>query len=264
MLTPEGSQPNHEAHRGIIVRQFQARLNGTETSDFTFSIMRHTLGSVPRLILEIGLPFWFLDGLAKGTAQFRKGDFIRGDIENMLPPREIDVYYGNSDRLQQWYSVADVALGYSNAWKILAWEAQRADQLQVDVLEGTLERKYPPRIDVSSGNVARFDLKMIANDWPGVVPISISGVQQGTFALAANTIGSTHRLYRWSRSVGAWETFGLGSDGSGEFQLDREIADGTFTFTYNLGLELDDVQSCESFAFGPSPPSTPGGACLLL
>ncbi len=264
MLTPEGSQLDHEAHRGIIIRQFHARLNGTETSDFTFSVMRNGNRTVPRLILEIGLPLWFLESLQAGTAQFRQGDFIRGDIEQLLPPRESAVYYGDSQRLRQWYADANVLSEYSNAWKILSLEAQRGDAFQVNILQGSLERKYPPRIHVSEANEAQFTLEMLADDWPGVLPISIAGVQQNTFALGGKAVATTYRLYRWSNIASAWQVFGVGVDGSSDFQLDREISDGTFTFTYSLRLEFDAVQSCEHFVFGSILPDSSNSSCSIF
>ena len=238
------------AHRGIIVRNFKAQFGGVAwppagdeatTSPFTFNIIRGMDSG--RLTVELGLP----QAVLNGTIQLLEGDFMTGDIEQFLLPVKIEAYYGNSIRLANWYSTADVAGDATNAWKIVGYEASRGDELGIDIFDGTLERKYTPRIRASSTattSEAKFNLR-IPTDWPGVLPVSISGVflSDATFNTESD-LG--HRLWRWVSD--AWVEVAP----DGKYQVDRDIADGSYTFTYSLKLEFETptLQGCEQFYFG--------------
>lgn len=164
----------HFAHRGLIIRDWRAKLNGidhsTGTPPFTFSLMGSGWGE-KSLALEIGLN----TNVFSDTIQV--GDFVEADVELFLFPTRPEVHYGASARLSAWLTGTGQDGGtLSDAgWKIAQYEAERGDLMAVAVGAGTLERRFPPRIrvDESTGEV-EFSL-VLASDWPGVLPIVVCG-----------------------------------------------------------------------------------------
>ena len=70
---------------------------------------------------------------------------------------------------------------------------------------------------------------------------------------------SGHRLWRWVSD--AWVEIAT----DGKYQVDRDIADGSYTFTYSLKLEFETptLQGCEQFYFGTAAtqPAEENGSC---
>lgn len=265
MLTNPTTNLHQRAHRGIVVRNFHGRLNGEawppagiEVSPFTFSLIksRNNNPSKNTVSLELGLPNDFLVKVEKGEAKFLEGDYLAGDLELLLPPRQTGDYYGRSQRLKDWMAEAGVDSDFKNGWKITAKEASMGDDIVTKVFAGTLERRYHPRIQVDSADEARFNLKIPAG-MPGILPITISGVEATKSFSSILLERPSGKLWRF---VGSWEEFGEG----GDYQLEKDVLDNSYTFVYSLRLEFDVVGDCEQFAFQPEAPFIENGNCDIV
>ncbi|KAL3912043.1 MAG: hypothetical protein SGILL_007041, partial [Bacillariaceae sp.] len=165
--------------------------------------------------LELGLPRAFLND---PSSQFQAGDYIEMDVELVLPPRLPRDYYGNSQRLVDWMTAADVETDFTNGWKVVAMEANKGDDIAVqDLTQGSLERKYPPRIRVDDNDEAMFKLA-IPSDVPGVLPITLNGVGKTNLMVGS---APPQRLWRYDGT--AWQEFGSG----GDYQLNRDVHEQT-------------------------------------
>eukprot|EP00434_Breviolum_minutum_P023953 symbB.v1.2.021138.t1/scaffold1812.1/size105704/2 len=190
MLT-KTSQETHHAHRGLILRRFSAHVGG-QVRGPTFSVMGSDNFGQPTLGLELGVAG---DG---NPLHLQVGDVISAEVELLLYPKSESVYYGQAP------------LHLKNDWELVFREAQ----LQVEVLEGQLQREYPLRLAVStSSGQAEFKALVPAN-FSGVLPVTIAGVQglQGCL---------------WH--IATCQHLGEG----GDFQVDY-IADEGYAYTYSL------------------------------
>ncbi|CAE8691546.1 unnamed protein product [Polarella glacialis] len=95
-LTPEDKAGTHFAHRGLVVRRWQARLGGVEMPfgrGFSFSLVGVNGG--------VGLQLRLPAGISQALTQ---GDFVSADLEVFLYPKNESMYYGTSQRLRAWLS----------------------------------------------------------------------------------------------------------------------------------------------------------------
>lgn len=270
MLTDPSQDIHERAHRGIIVRNFRGRLNGQEwppsgdatVSPFTFNLVRPR-GNNPAkntVSLELSLPASFKALVALGQASFLEGDFLAADIEVMLPPRQNSDYFGFSDRLRTWLTDAGSDDDYEQGWKLVANEAAAGDAMETTVFDGSLERKYHPRVRVDCGsNEARFNVA-IPEGLPGILPITVAGVAGPT----AGPLDAPVDLRLWRWVDGSWTTFATG----GAYQLEKDVLDGTYTYVYSLSLEFENqsnsgppAEACERFYFGAGPPDDENPPC---
>lgn len=209
MLT-KGSQETHHAHRGLLLRSFSAgQLRGP-----VFSLIGGDNFGLRTLGLELGVA-------SGGSVHLQAGDVISADIELMLYPKSQSVYYGQAP------------LHLQDDWEMVFREAQ----LQVEVLEGHLQRQYPLRLAVTSAGRAEF-IAALPNNYSGVLPVTIAGVQ-----------GLRGCLWHFA------ECQDLGE--GGEFQVDY-IADEGYAYTYSLpdkevmhflfesDCRLDESETCHA------------------
>jgi len=265
MLTDPSTNLHQRAHRGIIVRNFHGRLNGeawppsgSEVSPFTFSLIksRQSNSAMNTVSLELGLPSEFLTAVANGAASFLEGDYLSGDIEVLLPPRQTADTFSDSNILGDWLSDAGVDADFKQGWKLIAKEASKGDEIVTTVFQGTLERLYHPRIEVDGSDEARFNIA-IPDEMPGILPITITGVEAGkrfSESLLAKPLG---KLWRYVSD--SWVEFAL----DGNYQLDKDVLTNSYTYVYSLQLEFASpaVGSCEQFAFGETAPLDTNPTC---
>lgn len=266
MMTNPAQNIHQRGHRGLIVRNFHGRLNGEvwpppdrAVSPFAFHLIKSRQNGAAEntVSIELALPTEFRDAVNAGTASFKKGDFLSADLELLLPPRQTTDTFSKSMRLKQWLTDTDADASYKNGWKMTAREASSGDAIQTTVFTGTLERNYHPRIHVDCGSdSARFNLQLDTSA-PGTLPITIAGVQS-TASFSTNPVeGPSGKLWRYVS--GNWKEFGSG----GNYQLERDVLDNSYTFVYSLRLEFesDPVQACEQFAFAAVKPATTNPPC---
>ncbi|CAE7593743.1 unnamed protein product [Symbiodinium pilosum] len=199
-LLTQKSQADHHAHRGLIVRRWRGRMAGVELPKdrgFSFSVIgsRQWGDPTPTMGLELG----------PGKKSLQAGDVFEADLELLLYPKTEEVYYGPSMRLRRWLDM--------EPWEVVLRSAMDG-HLEVQVVEGFLQRSYPPRVAVSSKGRAEFRFSMPA-DYPGVLPLTIAGVQ----TLAG-------RLCIWDQGC---QELGEG----GDFQTDHIPGEG-FAHTFSL------------------------------
>lgn len=265
MLTDPSSNIHQRAHRGIIIRNFHGQLNGeawpptgSSVSPFTFNLIKSRQNNAAKdtASIELGLPKTFLEAVTNGKAKFQAGDYLTGDIELFLPPRQTTDYYGNSQRLRSWLTEAGVNSDFKNGWKLTVKETNMGDGIITTVFKGRLERLYHPRIRVDHDDEARFNLK-IPIGMPGILPITVAGVKTKPQFPTNPVKIPEEKLWRYLGRQ--WEEFGVG----GDYQLEKDVLDNSYTFVFSLRLEFEPnpVQNCEQFAFGVTAPSDTNTSC---
>jgi len=267
MLTNPSQNIHQRGHRGIIVRNFHGQLDGKpwpptdETvSPFTFNIIKSRQNGAAQntASIELGLPSSFIAAVDAGQARFREGDYLSGDIELLVPPRQTEDYFGKSQRLKNWLVDAGVDQDYQNGWKVIAKEAVMGDAIKTEVFQGALERKYHPRLHVDCSDEARFNIQ-IPEGMPGILPITIAGVGSSPDDPFPTSLleRSDRKLWRYVNE--SWKEYGSG----GNYQLEKDVVDNSFTFVYSLSLEFesDPVGDCEQFYFGLDAPSDLNPSC---
>ncbi|CAE7476827.1 unnamed protein product [Symbiodinium natans] len=199
-LLTQTTQADRYAHRGLVVRRWRGRMGGEELPEdrgFAFSVIgsRQWGEATPTLGLELG----------PGKKSLEAGDVISADLELLLYPKTEEVYYGPSMRLRNWLSM--------EPWEVVQRAAVEA-QLKVQVVEGVLQRSYPPRVAVSAEGRAEFRFH-VPEGYPGLMPLTIAGISNGG-----------GRLCIWDDGC---KELGEG----GEFQTDYIPGEG-FAHTFSL------------------------------
>jgi len=260
MVTDPSVNIHQRGSRGVIVRNFRGRLNGEDwppadgapVSPFTFNLIKtRGTGSAQNTVsIELGLPSDFKAAVDLGQAEFKEGDFLSADIELLVPPRQNDDYFGNSQRLRAWLTEAGVDDNFEEGWKIIAKEATEGDAILTTVFEGDLERVYHPRVKVACpSNEARFNVA-IPDGMPGILPITVAGVGE------MDTGFPSGKLWRYDSSTQTWNVFASPRN----YQLERDVLDNSYTFVYSLSLESGH-DACEQFFFGEAPPTDTNPPC---
>mmetsp|Transcript_7429 Transcript_7429/g.14559 ORF Transcript_7429/g.14559 Transcript_7429/m.14559 type:complete len:1176 (+) Transcript_7429:1746-5273(+) len=268
MLTNPSTQVHFRGNRGIIVRNFHGRLNGEawppadrEVSPFAFHMIKSRQSGAAKdtVSIELALPSEFKAAVAAGQARFQAGDYMAADIELLVPPRQTGDYFGNSEILGRWLTEASVDSNYANGWKIIAREAEAGDAIRTSVFEGSLERRYHPRVHVDcSTDEALFNIA-IPDEVPGILPITIAGVSAFD-SFSENLLDRpAGKLWRYIESSASWKPVGT----NGSYQLEKDVLDNSYTYVYSLRLEFETnpVGNCEQFAFGVNPPIVANPPC---
>jgi len=265
MMTNPSTQVHQRGNRGIIVRNFHGQLNGEvwpptnrEVSPFAFHLIKSRQNNAAKdtVSLELTLPSEFKSAVNIGQAEFQKGDYLAADIELLLPPRQTGDYFGKSQRLKNLLIDADVDTDFKNGWKVIAKETAMGDDIKTTIFQGALERIYHPRIRVDANDEARFNIK-IPDGMPGILPITIAGVESSKTFSTSLLARPNNRLWRYVGDT--WKDFGE----NGNYQLEKDILDNSYTFVFSLQLEFesDPVSSCEHFVFAVTAPSDTNPSC---
>lgn len=266
MMTNPSNDDDLRGNRGIIVRNFHGRLNGEvwpppdrDVSPFAFHLVksRSINSSKDTVSIELALPSEFKAAVSAGEARFIAGDYLTADVELLIPPRQSKDYFGKSQVLKTWLTEAEVDADYSNGWKVIAREASAGDAIRPRAFVGSLERQYPPRVHVDCAtDEALFNIA-IPDAIPGILPITIAGVSASK-TFSENLLDRpSGKLWRYVGS--SWKEMGT----NGNYQLEKDVADNSYTYVYSLRLEFepDPVGNCEQFAFGASPPLVANPPC---
>jgi len=99
MLSDPGT--NRNAHRGLVVRKWEARLGGA---------MRPATEGPRFMLTKVG---WAQQGLQltlpEGFDSLQAGDYVEAEFELFLYPNSSEVYFGTNTKMQSWLSEPDAS-----------------------------------------------------------------------------------------------------------------------------------------------------------
>ncbi len=156
-VRPENKQPSGWANRGIVIRQWKARLGGKPASPW-IAERGVDRGSNDSSTLDVLPP--------PGLARLEKGDFVEATIEHIVMPQYADDYYGPNEALR------DALMQNENTWRMIAREAVGNDR-RVEMIEGTVQHVYPDIRVGTDGDRATFKL----TGGLAYVPVTFTGLR---------------------------------------------------------------------------------------
>lgn len=201
---PRAEHKGASANRGLIVRQWKARLGGKDISDPVAAVYG-TENGLPSSNVELTPP--------PGLTTLQPGDYLEAMVELVIVPQFARDYYGPNAALKQLLAEGE------NTWKPV-WHLAAGNDLAVAVTRGTQVRAYPPVLAVDSSQIAEF---AIEGGLGSYVPVTFTGIKH-------------HAGYELRRRVGD-KTEPLPEEMGKFWQTDFDPATGTYRMTFNLLLE---------------------------
>ncbi|WP_146682336.1 hypothetical protein [Limihaloglobus sulfuriphilus] len=194
------------ANRGLIVRDYSARINGT---DYNYPFMSNfgVENGSPSSNVELSAP--------EGVSTLKPGDFVECSLDFIVLPKKADDYYGTNETLKAYLEK------YEDTWRPVYREAVLND-LKVQMHSGILVENYPLVVCVDEEQKAEFTVTGGA----GYVPVIFADVTSGRgFRLVEITEG---------KQVDIHDNI--------NYQLDKTCSD-TYRVTYNISLDPDNGKS---------------------
>ena len=206
--TPPAGTIGAMANRGVIIRNWQARIGGVDQPKPLYSIYQkgNDFGS-PSDLFELSPP--------ANTTSLAVGDYVQTQVEYVVVPQFAADYLGPNQNL-----IAAVT-AHPDSWELIQREAV-GNNLAVTAAVGTVEQNLPVRIRTTDGFHARFSI----TGGIGYVPVTITGAAAyGPFALW-QVDGAQKTLIDQSSA--------LGNDW---WQTDYNVATDTWDITFSLPLD---------------------------
>ena len=155
----ENQKPGPIANRGIVIRDWKARLGGQDNASPWMAERGVKLGGKNiSSTLDILPP--------PGVTRLEPGDFVEATIEHIIVPQFAKDYYGPNETLKAALSK------HENTWRMIRREAVGNDR-KVKMKVGTLERRHPDIRIKSGDDSAHFEL----TGGIGYVPITFFGLR---------------------------------------------------------------------------------------
>ena len=196
------------ANRGLVVRQWRARLGGQPVNIPTAAVFG-TENGPPSANIELTPPV--------GLSELQPGDFVEAVLELVIMPISADDYYGPNTAL----SAALRAGG--NTWKMLLREAS-GDSFGVEAVRGRVVNSWPPVIVVDAKGVA----EVVLDGGLGFVPITFSHL-------------SSYRGYElWQNDGRGRRRVDQAFHGHDFWQTDFDPISRTWSLTYNVSVDTND------------------------
>jgi len=152
-----GEQSGAWANRGIVIREWKAKLGGKNALPNFAERGVDLAGNRKASTMDIVPP--------KGVRRFEPGDFVEAVIEHLIVPKSADDYYGSNEKL------GTALQEDGNTWKMIQRQALE-DQREVVVTTGKLSRTYPDiRIIAENGSAL-----VAVRGGLGYIPITIGGL----------------------------------------------------------------------------------------
>jgi hypothetical protein len=197
------------ASRGLIVRQWRARLDGKLTQLPYASTWCTEWGKGDyRTVVELSPP--------PNLTELQPGDFVEAELELVIFPAKASAYYGPD------VSFRAALKKNSDSWQLVCSEAA-ANALRVEPIRGALAKSYPVELVVDGEQAAEFKVA----GGMGYVPISFTGLAH-------------------SRGYAVWlddQRVDQSVHGNDFWQTDYEPASRRWRITYNLCLNTDGGSS---------------------
>lgn len=193
--------------RSLIIRSYQATIDGRKYTNPTISMPVHNVQKDGRLDLDLLLM------PPAGVAEFKPGDAVKLDVELITLPRVADDYYGPNESFRK--HIAE----NPRSWKTTYREAKGND-LKIQVAGGTKLNNYPIVIQADKPEV-----KVEIEGGIGFVPIRFEGLKSANdYALYQSVGGKQIKL---DQSV----------HGNDYWQTDFDVKSNSFKMTFNLPLD---------------------------
>jgi hypothetical protein len=201
------------ADRGMIVRNWKARLGGKKVGSPHYSIYGTNDGKVPSAVVELSPP--------DACTQLQPGDFVEAEVEMVIVPQKAEDYYGPNAGLIAALSE------HPCDWRLIHREAHGND-LRVRVSEGKLIDTLPIVIAAKNAKTAKFSI----TGGVGYVPISITGLDRhAPFRLDDVTNGRHTIVQSGGTAEPSWQS-----------QYDAVSKKWTLSFTLPLDADDDEHQ----------------------
>ena len=207
-------------NRGIVIREWKARIKGVEDTPPWFAEFNTTSPSHggPGNLFNITPP--------EGCSSFLAGDYIEAEIELFILPIEAEDYYGPNRNFTEALKTR------ANTWEMVYREAIGND-LQVDVTTGTLADQYPVKI-IADNNMAQFSI----SGGCGYVPLTITNV------------GEYRNPQLYQKLDDTWQKIDQSVHGNDFWQTEYRASTGTWDITYNVNLDTPgDKKEEKEFKF---------------
>lgn len=207
------------ANRGIVVREWKARLGGKDVPAPFFAVYG-TEDGLPSASIEVAPP--------QDLDRLEAGDFVEAEFEWLVVPQRAEDYYGPNENLRAHLAA------HGGAWRPIHRQAQ-GNNIEVNVTRGTLERRYPIVIRADAQDSATFDIR----GGLGYVPVRFTGLSRSAgFQLECSRNNEAPVI-----------------DQSNAWQTNRE-EDGRCSITYNLPLDSpNDEPILRRIQFHPKAPN---------
>jgi hypothetical protein len=217
-VSRDASKSGAWANRGIVIRQWDARLGGRPARPFMAEYGTDPRGTNTSIADILPPP---------GVTRLEPGDYVEATFEHVIVPQNAPDYYGPNASLE-------AALARDgDTWRMIAREATGND-VAATVTVGTLESAAPVRVRAERDS-ASFSL----TGGLGYVPVTISGL-------------STCRgpVLEMRAAGGPWQVVDQARHGRDFWQTDYDARTGEWEVTYTLPLDTPgDVRVTREFRF---------------
>ena len=191
------------ANRGIVIREWKARLGGKDAAPWAAEYGVKARGSDTSTIDIIPPP---------GVNRLLPGDFVQATFEHVIMPQYATDYYGPNADLRAALEE------HGNTWRMIHREAVGNDR-QVDITTGLLKGLFPAVCIEAANDRAEFAI----TGGLGYVPITICGLR--TF--------SDPRL-EVREPGGDWSVIDQSVHGKDFWQTDYDADTGTWEVTFSV------------------------------
>jgi len=202
-VSRDASKAGAWANRGLIVREWRARLGGADAVPWAAEHGVKARGKNTSTI-DILSP--------DGVTRLMPGDYVEAVFEHVVVPQQADEYYGPNANLRA------ALRQHENTWRMIHREAAGNDR-RIDVVTGELRGSFPAvRIDAVD-NRAEFAI----TGGLGYVPLTICGLR-------------THRAPRLHVRTpgGGWQIVDQSVHGHDFWQTDYIAESATWEVTFNV------------------------------
>jgi len=205
------------AARGLIVREWKARLGGKDVPVPFFSVY----GAKPSAVLELGVP--------PGVEELLPGDYVEAALEYIILPAAAGEYYGPDDCFRKALSEA------ANTWKPVHREALVGNDFKVNVTTGTLQKRFP--LDIAA---VKDKAEFAVVGAIGYVPVTISGLSDYRGPL----------LEVREDGRGEWQKVANSVQDRNFWQTDYDTAHKAWSMTFTVPPDAaDDAKEKREFRF---------------
>lgn len=193
------------ANRGLIVRNWNARIGGEEVSLPHYSVYL-TENNVGSSNVELSPP--------AGVEMLKAGDYIEFEVELVIIPMSAEDYYGPNEPLRQSLEAS------ANTWEQV-YRLAVGNDVQITASKGEIIEDYPLVIQVDQNQTAEFEIV----GGLAYFPITITGLDQYW--------GGT--LERWED--GSWQPINQEVNGNDYWQAFYDANAEHWELTFNVLLD---------------------------
>ena len=201
-LSPEQQGHFKGGNRGMILRKWNAKINGQENMPPYWQELPSVTGTHGPKSSIISIT------LSEDCHSLQQGDFIEAEIELLVFPVERKDYYGTDFQFAQY-------LENREPWE-LVWRESVNNDLEINGIKGDVLHSYPIVIK-SECDTAVFSVK----GGIGYLPLTITGLSH------------YKRPVLLEKTGGDWKPIVQESYGNDYWQVDTNI-DSTYQITYNI------------------------------